>query len=285
MNILTFDIEEWFHILDNKSTKSVKSWANYEYRLDSNMDKIFELLDRNNQKATFFCLGWVARKFPHIVRRIDDLGYEIGTHSDIHQLAYEQTRSAFKNDLNHSICSIENIIGKKVKCYRAPGFSLTKKNLWVFEELLKQGIEVDCSVFPANRSHGGLPSYNYSKPSLLNIDGFELKEFPINLFDFFNTNIIFSGGGYFRLLPYSIIKTMMKQSDYVMTYFHPRDFDPQQPIINDLSLIRKFKSYVGLNSSLGKLENLIKDFDFVDLSQADDNIDWNNVKKIKIVSK
>ncbi len=282
MNILTFDIEEWFHILDNNSTKSEKNWCNYEYRLDANMDKIFDLLDRNNQNATFFCLGWVARKFPHILRKIDDLGYEIATHSDLHQLAYEQSKSVFKQDLEKSIKSIEDIIGKKVKSYRAPGFSIKEDNVWVFEELVKQGIEIDCSVFPAKRSHGGLESYEYSEPSLLNINGVELKEFPINLYKVGNTNVIFSGGGYFRLFPYSMIKEMMKKSDYVMTYFHPRDFDPQQPIIKELSLMRKFKSYVGLNTSLNKVEKLITDFKFIDIATASQEIDWNTVKKVNL---
>jgi polysaccharide deacetylase family protein (PEP-CTERM system associated) len=282
MNILTFVIEEWFHILDNNSTKSEKNWCNYEYRLDANMDKIFDLLDRNNQNATFFCLGWVARKFPHILRKIDDLGYEIATHSDLHQLAYEQSKSVFKQDLEKSIKSIEDIIGKKVKSYRAPGFSIKEDNVWVFEELVKQGIEIDCSVFPAKRSHGGLESYEYSEPSLLNINGVELKEFPINLYKVGNTNVIFSGGGYFRLFPYSMIKEMMKKSDYVMTYFHPRDFDPQQPIIKELSLMRKFKSYVGLNTSLNKVEKLITDFKFIDIATASQEIDWNTVKKVNL---
>jgi polysaccharide deacetylase family protein (PEP-CTERM system associated) len=282
MNILTFDIEEWFHILDNNSTKSEKDWCNYEYRLDANMDKIFDLLDRNNQNATFFCLGWVARKFPHILRKIDNLGYEIATHSDLHQLAYEQSKSVFKQDLEKSIKSIEDIIGKKVKSYRAPGFSIKEDNVWVFEELVKQGIEIDCSVFPAKRSHGGLESYEYSEPSLLNINGVELKEFPINLYKVGNTNVIFSGGGYFRLFPYIMIKEMMKKSDYVMTYFHPRDFDAQQPIIKELSLMRKFKSYVGLNTSLNKVEKLITDFKFIDIATANQEIDWNTVKKVNL---
>ena len=107
MNILTFDIEEWFHILDNDSTKSEKEWSNFEYRLDSNMDRIFEMLDRKDQKATFFVLGWVAREFPHIVKKIHELGFEIATHSDKHQLAYNQTRKEFSADLDFSIKSIE----------------------------------------------------------------------------------------------------------------------------------------------------------------------------------
>jgi len=282
MNILTFDIEEWFHILDNDSTKTEKEWSNYEYRLDTNMDRIFELLDRKNQKATFFCLGWVAREFPHILKKIDDMGFEIATHSDKHQLAYEQSKIEFRNDLKLSIDSIEDVIGKKVTTYRAPGFSIMEENKWVFEELVKQGIKIDCSIFPAKRSHGGFESYGTAKPSILELDNIKLKEFPINLFETMNKNMIFSGGGYFRLLPYPIIKYMMNRSDYVMTYFHPRDFDSTQPMIDELSAFRKFKSYYGLSNSFIKLERLITDYEFIDLREADSRIQWENVHSIKI---
>ncbi len=282
MNILTFDIEEWFHILDNDSTKTEKEWSSYEYRLDLNMDRIFELLDRKNQKATFFCLGWVAREFPHILRKIDDMGFEIATHSDKHQLAYEQSKDEFKQDLELSIKSIEDIIGKKVISYRAPGFSIMEENKWVFEELVEHGIEIDCSVFPSKRSHGGFASYGHGQPSIIKSGNIELKEFPINLFEIGNKNMIFSGGGYFRLLPYEVIKFMMKRSDYVMTYFHPRDFDANQPIIDELSRVRKFKSYYGLNSAFGKLEKFISDFEFIDLCEANNRVNWHTVRKIKL---
>jgi len=282
MNILTFDIEEWFHILDNDSTKGEKEWSNFEYRLDANMDRIFELLERKNQKATFFCLGWVAREFPHILKKINEMGFEIATHSDRHQLAYEQNIDEFKIDLENSIKSIEDVTGNKVTIYRAPGFSIKEDNKWVFEELVHQGIKIDCSVFPAKRTHGGFESYGHAEPSVLKIGNISLKEFPINLFEFANRNLIFSGGGYFRIFPYWMIKQMMKKSDYVMTYFHPRDFDPDQPIIEDLSSARRFKSYVGLNSAFDKLEKLITDFEFVDVNQADKTIVWNKQKIITL---
>lgn len=282
MNILTFDVEEWFHILDNDSTKSEKEWSNFEYRLDSNMDRIFEMLDRKNQKATFFILGWVAREFPHIVKKIHKLGFEIGTHSDKHQLAYNQTREEFAMDLNRSIKSIQELTGVKVRTYRAPGFSIKEENKWAFEELIKQGIEIDCSVFPAKRSHGGFDNYGDAEPSIVNINGLSVKEMPINLIDYFRQKIIFSGGGYFRLLPYPLIKYMMKKSYYVMTYFHPRDFDKNQPVIRELSFKRRFKSYYGLDSAFPKLERLIDDFDFIDINEADKQIDWNLTKNIKL---
>ena len=279
MNILTFDVEEWFHILDHKSTKTEKEWSNYEYRLEANMDRIFELLDRKEQKATFFVLGWVASEFPQILKKIDKMGFEIASHSDRHQLVYEQSRDEFNSDLKKSIDSIEDVIGKKVRAYRAPGFSVGEESKWVFESLLNNGIEIDCSIFPAKRSHGGFENYGYSTPNLIEIGNRRLKEFPINLL---SNKIIFSGGGYFRVLPYTVIKKMMRKSNYVMTYFHPRDFDMHQPIINDLSFLRKCKSYYGLGSALGKLEKLIDDFKFIDIAEADRLIDWKSQKIIRL---
>jgi len=282
MNILTFDVEDWFHVLDNPATKGEKQWMQLESRIHQNMDRIMDLLEKNHQKATFFSMGWVARKYPEIIKKIDSLGYEIASHSDMHQLAYEFNREEFRQDLERSVKSIEDITGKKVRAYRAPGFSLMQENKWVFEELINNGIEIDCSVFPAQRAHGGFKEFGYAEPAYIDINGQKIKEFPINIYPILGNNIIFSGGGYFRLLPYSLLKYFMNRSDYVMTYLHPRDFDPEQPMIDGLSLVRKFKSYVGLEGALGKLEKLITDFDFVDLNEADNMLEWSNTKVIKL---
>ena len=282
MNILTFDIEEWFHILDNNSTKNEVEWNNYEIRIYENTDRILNFLLENNLKATFFIVGWIAEKHPELIKKIDKLGFEIGSHTHMHQLMFEQSRTEVEEDLKKSIRTIENLISKKVACFRAPGFSITEKNKWVFETLYENGITHDSSVFPANRAHGGMPSYKKAIPSKLIMNGVEIKEFPINTKPFCGKKVIFSGGGYFRLTPYNLIKYWTSNSDYVMTYFHPRDFDPKQPIIEDLSLIRKFKSYVGLKSCLPKLNNWVNDFEFVDLKTADRNIDWNRAPLIKI---
>ncbi len=282
MNILTVDVEDWFHVLDNPATKGEKQWIQLENRIHQNMDKILALLEQNNQKATFFSMGWVARKYPEILKRIDSLGYEIASHSDMHQLAYEFNREEFRQDLEKSVKSIEDITGKKVRAYRAPGFSLMHQNKWVFEELIKNGIEIDCSVFPAKRAHGGFEEFGYAEPAYIDIHGVKIKEFPINIYPVFGKNIIFSGGGYFRLIPYPLIKHFMNNSDYVMTYLHPRDFDPEQPMIEGLSTFRKFKSYVGLKGSSNKLDRLIKDHSFVDLKEADQSIDWSSAKVINL---
>ncbi|HLO45334.1 MAG TPA: polysaccharide deacetylase family protein [Leadbetterella sp.] len=280
MKILTFDIEEWFHILDNDATKTEAEWEGFESRIHGNMSKIHGML--GNQKATFFCLGWVARKFPEVLKEIDRRGHEIATHSDLHQLAYEQNRHTFEQDLERSIKSIEDVIGKKVRAYRAPGFSLMEQNKWVFEVLMKNGIEIDASIFPAKRSHGGFAQFGHAEPCWIDIDGMRMKEFPINLSSFAGKNLIFSGGGYFRLFPYPLLDLMTKNSDYVMTYFHPRDFDSEQPMVPGLNFIRKFKSYYGLKGCLSKLDKLIKKHEFVDIRTAESSIDWEKAKVVHL---
>ena len=282
MNILTFDIEEWFHMLDNDSTKTIVQWANYESRIHANMDRILSILESKNQKATFFCLGWIAKKHPDVIKSIVNKGYEIGSHTQMHQLIYEQTPSEFKKDLEFSIKTIEDVIGQKVKYFRAPGFSIREDTKWAFEILADLGIEMDCSIFPAPRAHGGFPSYTNPVPSILKYKGIELKELPINYVSVLGKPIIFSGGGYFRFFPYWLIKKWTKESEYVMSYLHPRDFDAEQPMINELSLKRRFKSYVGLKGTTNKLEKWLTDFEFVDIKTAIKLTKWEKVPIVNI---
>lgn len=279
MNILTFDIEEWFHILDNASTRTEAEWSRYETRIYQNMDRIFQLLEETNSRATFFCLGWVADKHPDVIRRIDRAGYEVATHSYAHQLAYEQTPSQFTEDLTRSIKHLEDLTGKRVRAYRAPGFSIKAHNRWVFPVLMEHGIEIDCSVFSARRAHGGDASLGLFAPGYLAVNGALLKEFPINTAAVLGQDLIFSGGGYFRLLPYRAIRGLMHRSNYVMTYFHPRDFDAEQPMIPGLSRARQFKSYYGLNRCWAKLHQLLTEFSFIDLAEADRRVDWEKVPR------
>ncbi|MRT16868.1 DUF3473 domain-containing protein [Vitellibacter sp. q18] len=282
MNILTFDIEEWFHILDNASTKTEKEWSRYESRIHRNMETIFEILDLTGVRASFFVVGWIAEKYPEIVKQIVDRGYEIGSHTHLHQLVFEQRPEEFKSDVALSIKTLEDISGKKVRLFRAPGFSITEKNKWAFEILSELGIETDSSVFPAGRAHGGFPDYGTATPSLLSYNGIELREFPINIHRAFGKTFIYSGGGYFRLTPYALLKKWTAKHSYVMSYIHPRDLDPEQPVIKELSPSRKFKSYVGLKNSRFKLEKWLTDFDFIDVGTAENQIDWNQVKRIEL---
>lgn len=282
MNILTYDIEEWFHILDHEATKSEKQWNGFECRIHRNMERIFTQLERNKVKATFFCVGWIAEKYPEIIREIVKNGYEIGSHTHMHQLVYDQSPQEFKNDVERSIKTLEDLSGHKIKYFRAPGFSITENNKWAFEILVELGIEIDSSVFPAARAHGGLPNFGTSSPTRIKYNGIEIKEFPINYYRNLRAPIIFSGGGYFRLFPYRIIKKWTQKSNYVMAYFHPRDFDAAQPMVPGLSPARKFKSYVGLKKTEEKLDRWLRDFEFMDVGMADQSMDWQKARIVEL---
>jgi len=277
VRILTFDIEEWFNLLDFEATRSVESWGKFERRIYENTDRILDLLQNKKQKATFFCLGWVAETYPDIIRKIDNAGFEIGSHSSYHQLAYELTPQQFREDLQKSLSVLQNITGKKVRCYRVPGFSITRENSWAIDILIENGIESDSSIFPAPRGHGGFENFGTDKPVIIQTASGSLKEFPINTVPFLGKQIIFSGGGYFRLLPYPLINSFMKKSPYVMTYFHPRDFDAGQPVLKGLPMSRKFKSYYGLSGAFAKLSKLLDNYKFTDMKSAEELIEWKGM--------
>jgi polysaccharide deacetylase family protein (PEP-CTERM system associated) len=282
VNILTFDIEDWFHLLDHDATRSVSEWSRYTPRIEENTDRILEMLGETGVRATFFCLGWVAETHPQVVRRIHEAGYEIGTHSHAHQLVCDLGPEAYREDLARSVQLLEEITGAKVRAYRAPGFSITRETAWAFDALLENGIEVDCSVFPASRAHGGFPEFGSARPALVECGGASIREFPINTHPLAGCRIVFSGGGYFRLLPYPVIRRMMSASPYVMTYFHPRDFDPGQPVLPGLPWHRVFKSYVGLGSAFAKLKTLLREFPFVDLAAAEASVDWTTCPVVHV---
>ena len=282
MNILTFDVEEWFHLLDHPETATEKQWLSFESRFETNLNRVLSITSDCNVKATFFCLGWIAERYPELIKRLVNDGHEIACHSSTHQLAYNQTPEEFRKDLVRAKDQIFLATGLRVKTYRIPGFSLTNESLWVLDILSEEGFNTDCSVFPAVRGHGGLPQFKSDKPCLIKTSNGYLKEFPLNTKNFLGNRIIFSGGGYFRLFPYFILKRLFRTSKYTMTYFHPRDFDPKQPIIPNLSYYRNFKSYVGLRSCEEKLRKILNEFDFIDVQTASSRIDWDNTPIIDI---
>ncbi|NOQ24380.1 MAG: DUF3473 domain-containing protein [Bacteroidales bacterium] len=278
MNILTFDIEEWFHC-DFISSSNL--WNTYEVRIHNNVDLILDILNIKKRKATFFIIGWIAERYPEVVKKIHLEGHEIGGHSMMHGLVHQMDRLTFRDDTKKNIEILEDITGHKVELYRAPGFSITEDTPWAFEELVDLGIKIDASVFPASHDYGGFKSFGEAQPSLIKMKDKNIKEFPMNVKHVFGKSIVFSGGGYFRLFPYSVIKKWTNNSDYVMSYFHPRDFDFLQPVINELSTMRKFKSYVGLKNAYRKFVIWLDANETVSIMQADKLVDW---KKAKIIS-
>ncbi len=198
-----------------------------------------------------------------------------------HQLVWQQTPEEFKADVEEGVKMLEDITGKKVECFRAPGFSIRESEAWAFEILAELGIKYDCSVFPAAHAHGGMPSYPKAAPGIIEYHGVQMKEFPVGFKTIAGKHIMFSGGGYFRLFPYPLIKKWTEESaDYLLSYIHPRDLDAGQPMIKSLPAARKFKSYVGLKGAENKLRRWLTDFQFVDIAAADQTLNWSAVQHI-----
>lgn len=277
MHILTFDIEDWYHFLEHRSTRTPEQWIAFEPRVVQNTFRILDFLEKNNQKATFFVIGWIAEKNPSLVREIASAGHQIGLHSYAHQLIWQQDEDTFRQDILKNIGILEDQLGYKVDLYRAPGFSIKKFNTHAFEVLAEAGITTDASIFPALRAHGGMPTFPYNEPCLVKSGGITIREFPISYNYIAGIRTVFTGGGYFRFWPYSMIKKYTCSSPYVMSYFHPRDFDKEQPLLHDLGPYRRFRAYYGINNCIGKLEKWIHDTPFTDLASADRSIDWSSV--------
>ena len=273
MNILTFDIEEWFHSFQEGLPST---WNKNEVRIHQSVDLILDMLNEHQVSASFFCIGWIANQYPEVVRKIAGMGHEIGSHSHHHRLAHQLCYADFEEDLKASIHSIEDVTGNKVKMYRAPGFSIKQANTWAFEVLLNHGITIDSSLTAIRSETGGLKKFTENAPCLIQGAGFAMKEFPLNYAKLANVGVNFTGGGYFRLFPYRLTKRLFTKSSYNLVYFHPRDFDIDQPVVN-ASLKRVLKNQVGLKHARKKFRKLLDDFTFVDLRTAAHLVNWNNV--------
>lgn len=251
-------------------------------RIYEGVERILNELEKRGLKGTFFCLGWLAENHPDVIRNIHKAGHQIGCHSYQHQLSTRFTPETFKEDTYKAKSLIEDAICEGIDIFRAPGFSITHNNLWAFDVLCELGFKYDSSVFPAHHDYGGMPDYGNAEPAVITHNGLSIKEFPINIHKIRGKNLVFSGGGFFRLFPYWLIKKWGKHSDYMMTYFHPRDFDVDQPVVQGLPALRRFKSYVGLKTAFSKFQKLLSDFDFINIETADKNIDWSSARKIQL---
>lgn len=279
MNIITFDIEDWY-CHDVKTDKLV--WEEQEVRIYDGVDNILNALEVHNVKATFFCLGWLAEHHPKVIKKIADAGHQVGCHSYKHELATKLTPKQFKENTYRAKSAIEDVIGRTVELYRAPAFSITEDNLFAFDALVELGFTTDCSVFPAHRDDGGMPTYKTGKVGLLEHNGMCLKEFPINPYEILGRRIVYSGGGYFRLFPYWLIKRLTSRQDYIMSYLHPSDFDPDQPKMDHLPLWNRWKNSVGLKGAYDKFSRYLSDFDFINVEVADKMIDWSDVPVVRL---
>ena len=284
MNILTFDIEDWW-VYDHFS---IGKPGDYLPRLDRYLSEILDLLDERGFKATFFCLGHVASKYPQVIKKIANRGHHIGSHSYGHRFLGDLNPDEFALDTKLGIEVLEDIIGSKVDSYRAPAFSITPNSKWAIEILTENGIKYDCSIYPSTRSFGGFPSFGENKPCIIKYNNKEIREFPMSLTKVLGKDIAYSGGGYFRLLPYSMVKQIVNKADYTICYFHLKDFDYQQDkkgsllTSKELFLVRYFKNYYGIKGAYTKFKIFMHDFEFISIKQAASLIDWKSAPIINL---
>jgi polysaccharide deacetylase family protein (PEP-CTERM system associated) len=265
VNILSVDVEDWFHILELESTPDVGRWSSLESRVEKNFHVLLDTFDQGDIKATCFFLGWVAERFPHLVKEAARRGHEVACHGYAHQLIYTQSRDDFAGDIRRAKHMLEDLTGCAVEGYRAPGFSITTATPWAFDELGAAGFRYDSSVFPAARGHGGIKNSEL-RPHIIKTQAGPMVEFPISVASVMVRRMCFFGGGYLRLFPYPLIHRMTRAVNDdgrpVIYYVHPREIDPSHPRLS-MGLVRRFKSYVNLRSTLPKLKRLLRDQELV----------------------
>lgn len=292
MNIITFDTEEWYL---EKVVHGGRAFKNQAF--DMTLVKLLDDLDRLDIKATFFCLGKLATVFPDVVKRIASRGHEIGCHSNEHIWLNKMSEKELRKDTMEAIKALEDVSGQKVVSYRAPAFSITSNNKWAVSVLAECGIKNDASVFPTSRDFGGYKDFQQDSPCIIRYQGASLKEFPICLTSILGKRFTYSGGGYFRILPYWLINWTMKQRDYNICYFHLKDFIDYE--VNFLTKekyeqyfkekgtlknrwIRYIKDNMKLGNSYEKMLRLVSKMDFINIAEAEKEIDWAKEEKINL---
>ncbi len=258
--VFSIDVEEWFHILETDSvSKTITDWDQYPSRINESMDKLFDVLDKHDVKATLFFLGWVGEKYPHIVKEACKRGHEIASHGYYHDLVYELGYKRFKEDIRSSKSLLEDISGQEVRGYRAPGFSLTPEASWAYPALIEEGYSYSSSIYPAKRAHGFFTEFG-DEPREIIYGNKSILEFPMTVLEAPFTSLSCFGGGYFRLFPVKWYKAaaemLKKKNKNLIFYIHPRDIDIEQPKL-DLPMSRKFKSYINVGSALSKIEKIL----------------------------
>ena len=271
LNAFTVDVEDYFQVSAFEARIARRDWDRYECRVVANTHRILRLLDNHDVRATFFVLGWVADRFPHLVEDVHAAGHEIGSHGYWHRLVYDLTPEEFRADLRKSCKALGDIVGDSITAYRAPSFSITKRSLWALDILAEEGFRVDSSIFPVYHDRYGIHD---AQPRIHTIEtsASQLWEFPPSVANFARFNLPISGGGYFRFYPLAWSRRCFKRinddGQPFMFYVHPWELDPKQPRLGIGSRMTKFRHYVNLSSTERKLDVLLRKFKFGRLSDV-----------------
>ena len=275
-NAMTIDVEDYFQVSAFAPHITKESWPSLPCRVERNIDCILALLNAADVKATFFTLGWIAERYPEMVKRIVAEGHELASHGYGHQRASDQTKAEFHDDVSRSKLLLENIGGQAVLGYRAPSFSIGTNNLWALDVLLEAGYKYSSSIYPIKHDHYGMPDaprfsfYPNGKDGLL--------ELPITTVRFMERNFPAGGGGYFRLFPYQLSRWLLNRVNHQdkqsgIFYFHPWEVDPEQPRQHNIGMKTRFRHYVNLARTENRLKALTRDFQ------------WDRMDRIFLVNK
>lgn len=260
-NALTIDVEDYFQVSAFAPYIRRADWDARECRIEANVDRILALLAARDVKATFFTLGWIAQRYPQLVRRICEAGHELASHGYGHERASDLTPEAFSDDVVRAKGLLEDLSGRPVLGYRAPSFSIGVGNLWAFDTLARAGYRYSSSIYPIRHDHYGMPD----SPRFAYRVGAGLLEIPVTTLRVGKRNLPSSGGGYFRLLPYALSRWMLKRvnrqdREAAIFYFHPWEIDPGQPRIAGIDARTRFRHYVNIGRTERRLQALLQDF-------------------------
>ena len=272
INALTIDVEDYFHVQAFADVISPTDWHRYSMRVEKNTYHLLEMLAAREIHATFFILGWVAQRCAALVAAISNAGHEIGSHGYAHQMIGRGRQKDFRDDILRSKSILEDQLGRVVKSYRAPSYSITSSTLWALEILREAGFECDSSIFPIHHDHYGMPKAPRFPHYQTLRDGSRIMEFPPSTIQACGVNFPVAGGGYFRLLPYSMtawaIRRINEQENQpALLYFHPWEIDPKQPRIA-APWRSRFRHYQNLHSTEEKLARLFDDFSWAPMSKV-----------------
>ena len=268
---MTVDVEDYFHVSAFAQTVSVRDWDQLPSRVVANTHRLLTLLDKHQTRGTFFVLGWVATRFPQLVRDIQRAGHEIGCHSQWHRLVYDLSPEEFRVDLVQSRDILQDIIGAPVTSYRAPSFSIMQRSRWALEVLASEGFTCDSSIYPVYHDRYGFPEADPAIHQIETPSGV-LDEFPGSAIRLCGLRLPVSGGGYFRMYPVQFTKFCLRHllhrnSEPFMFYIHPWEVDPLQPRLSG-SLRSRFRHYQNLASTERKLDWLLPQFRFGTMSES-----------------
>lgn len=261
VNALTIDVEDYFQVWALSPHIARARWDDMPCRVERNVERLLALLDERGARATFFTLGWIAERYPGVVRSIVAAGHELASHGYGHVRANEQSPREFRADIERAKRVLEDIGGTAVAGYRAPSFSIGQDNLWAFDAIAAAGYRYSSSVYPVRHDHYGMPDaprFPYRLPN-------GLIEVPVTTTQVLGRNLPAGGGGYFRLMPYRISRWLIRQvnerdSRPAIFYMHPWEIDPEQPRIPGVSVKTRFRHYVNLHRTESRLARLLSDF-------------------------